>query len=48
MCREFPIGLHTCNKRSNKEELELLYPRVNFDDKLIYMNNKNFNYSYIL
>lgn len=32
ICREFPMGLHTCNKRSNKEELELLYPRVNFDD----------------
>jgi broad specificity phosphatase PhoE len=32
MSREFPLGLHTCNKRSNKEELELLYPRVNFDN----------------
>lgn len=30
--REFPLGLHTCNKRSNKEELELLYPHINFDD----------------
>jgi broad specificity phosphatase PhoE len=34
ICREFPMGLHTCNKRSNKEELELLYPRVNFDNIL--------------
>lgn len=29
-CREFPLGLHTCNKRSNKEELELLYPDIDF------------------
>jgi len=34
MCREYPLGLHTCNKRSNKEELELLYPHINFDDLL--------------
>ena len=34
ICREYPLGLHTCNKRSNKEELQLLYPRVNFDDLL--------------
>ena len=31
-CREYPLGKHTCNKRSNKEELELLYPTVNFDN----------------
>lgn len=29
-CREFPLGLHTCNKRSSKEELEILYPNVDF------------------
>lgn len=34
ICREYPLGLQTCNKRSNKEELELLYPIVNFDDLL--------------
>lgn len=32
LSREYPLGLHTCNKRSNKEELELLYPNINFDD----------------
>ena len=30
MCKEFPIGLHTCNKRSNKEELEFIYPNIDF------------------
>ena len=39
MCREFPMGLHTCNKRSNKEELELLYPQVNFDNILSQKDN---------
>ena len=29
-CREFPAGLHACNKRSSKEELEILYPNVDF------------------
>ena len=24
--REYPMGLHTCNKRSNLEELKILYP----------------------
>ena len=32
ICREYPLGNHTCNKRSNKEELELLYPNINFND----------------
>jgi len=30
--REYPLGKHTCNKRSNKEELEILYPMINFED----------------
>lgn len=32
LSREYPLGLHTCNKRSNKEELELLYPDVDFSN----------------
>ena len=28
--REYPLGLHTCNKRRYKEELEILYPTVDF------------------
>lgn len=28
--REYPLGLHTCNKRKYKEELEILYPTVDF------------------
>lgn len=31
-CREYPLGLHTCNRRSSKDELEILYPDVNFED----------------
>lgn len=31
-CREYPLGLHTCNKRSSKEELEILYPDIDFQD----------------
>ena len=30
--REYPMGKHTCNKRSNREELEILYPTINFED----------------
>ena len=26
------MGKHTCNKRSNREELEILYPTINFED----------------
>lgn len=39
MCREFPLGLHTCNKRSNKEELELLYPNIDFSDLISNKDN---------
>ena len=28
--REYPMGLHTCNKRSNLEELKILYPTIDF------------------
>ena len=28
--REYPMGLHTCNKRSNLEELKILYPTIHF------------------
>ena len=31
-CREFPLGLHTCNKRSSKDELNILYPNVDFSN----------------
>lgn len=31
-CREYPLGLQTCNRRSSKDELEILYPNVNFED----------------
>lgn len=31
-CREFPLGLHTCNKRSSKDELSILYPNVDFSN----------------
>lgn len=30
ICREFPLGLHACNYRSSKDELEILYPNVDF------------------
>lgn len=30
--REFPLGGHYCNKRSPKDELEQLYPNINFSD----------------
>ena len=29
---EFPLGLHTCNKRSNLEELKILYPTIDFSN----------------
>ena len=29
-CREYPLGLHSCNKRNTREELEILYPNVGF------------------
>ena len=31
-CREYPMGLQTCNKRSPRESLKIKYPQVNFDD----------------
>ena len=37
--REYPLGSHTCNKRSDKSLLESIYQRVNFDD-LIYEKDK--------
>ena len=40
MCREYPMTLQTCNKRSNKEELELLYPNIDFSD--LKTNKDNF------
>ena len=30
--REFPMGKHTCNKRSSKQLYENKYPHINFDD----------------
>ena len=30
--REYPMGEHTCNKRSDKDELVKLFPDVDFDD----------------
>lgn len=30
--REYPLGLHTCNKRSDKSILENIYSNINFDD----------------
>jgi broad specificity phosphatase PhoE len=42
--REFPLGLHTCNKRSNLEELKILYPSFDFsnikENKDIYWNKE--------
>lgn len=32
MTREYPIGGHTCNKRSQKEYLMDAFPTINFDD----------------
>ena len=31
-CREYPMGLQTCNKRSSRDSLMSKYPQVNFDD----------------
>ena len=30
--REYPCGLHTCNKRSSKDEYKKLFPSVDFSD----------------
>ena len=30
--REFPLGKHTCNKRSSKDMLVTKYPHINFDN----------------
>ena len=30
--REYPLGLHTCNKRSSKEEYMKLFPKVDFSN----------------
>jgi len=42
--REYPMGLHTCNKRSNLEELKILYPTIDFstifENKDMLWNNK--------
>ena len=42
--REYPMGLHTCNKRSNLEELKILYPTIDFSNMLenkdVLWNNK--------
>jgi broad specificity phosphatase PhoE len=32
--REYPLGSHTCNKRSDKYILEEIYKKINFDDLL--------------
>ena len=32
LAREYPIGGHTCNKRSDKEYLMNTFPKINFDD----------------
>lgn len=32
LAREYPIGGHTCNKRSQKEYLMKMFPNINFDD----------------
>ena len=32
LAREYPIGGHTCNKRSSKEYLMKMFPNINFDD----------------
>jgi broad specificity phosphatase PhoE len=32
LAREYPIGGHTCNKRSQKEYLMNTFPTINFDD----------------
>ena len=32
LAREYPIGGHTCNKRSQKEYLMNTFPKINFDD----------------
>lgn len=32
LAREYPIGGHTCNKRSEKEYLMKTFPNINFDD----------------
>jgi len=32
LVREFPIGGHTCNKRSDKEYLMNTFPKINFDN----------------
>jgi broad specificity phosphatase PhoE len=32
LAREYPIGGHTCNKRTDKEYLMNTFPKINFDD----------------
>lgn len=32
LCREYPMGLQTCNKRSSKQTLIDKFPHINFDD----------------
>jgi broad specificity phosphatase PhoE len=32
LAREYPIGGHTCNKRSSKEYLMITFPKINFDN----------------
>lgn len=31
-CREYPMGKQTCNKRSERDYLQKMYPHINFDD----------------